>query len=371
MRIGRGATLAIVLVLVVSLFSALVYVVVDDIRRERESEYNYNMMQTELTNSGLNVEKLSLERQIRLLSDKEAKRLATVTLLCKTPSSVVYDRMRPILTAFGMTGTVCISPGSMPGDSGNMTAAQYKSLISRGYGSAVLYDGSAELSEYLGEMERKTAALGINMPTTLYVFGVVEEMPYYAYSYGTDGKPIFDSGTQAILSDFGIEHLIQETYQTKYVSYQNFYEPLRYCEAVGFNSKRVTTSFFDSLKTHAAVVMTVQFNADDNYGSYFGDYDGYSYDDMTAEDFIAESIANKDLPGTSADSFVRFLNLIKTDYSRSVKVLSIPAAAAYREEFNRELALDTDTEQRLKELSERLEEVNLTIWAIEEKYGFR
>ena len=371
MRIGKTATLAIVLVLVVSLSAALIFVIVDDIIQKRESERNYNMMQSELTSSGLNVEKLSLERQIRLLSDKEAKRLATVTLLCKTPSSVAYDRLRPILSALGMTATVCISPGSMPGDAGNMTVAQYKSLMSRGYGSAVLYDGSAELSGYLAETERKAAALGLTMPTTLYIFGVRNGSPYYMLDYGTDGKPIFDSGTDGILSEYGIEHLIQETYQDKYVSYQNFYEPFRYCEALGFNSRRVTTSFYDTVKTHGAVVMTVQFDTEDNYGSYFGDYDGYSYEDMTAEEFVAESIANKDLPGTSVDSLVRFLNLIKTEYSGRLKLLSVPAAAAYREQFNRELALDTDTEQRLKELSERLEEVNLAIWAIEEKYNYR
>ena len=369
MRIGKKATLAIVLVLLIALLSALIYVIVDDVRQQREYEKNYYSMQSELINSGLLTERAGVERDIRRLSNKEAKRLATVTLLCKTPSQVVYNRIRPILSHFGMNATVCISASSMPGDEGNMTAAQYKSLVTRGYFGAVLYDGTGELSEYLSALSARASALGIAMPDTMYVYGKTGDTPYRLYEYDADGKPIITDSVRGVLSGYGIKHVVQETYQEKVVSYLNFYEPLEYCEALGFNSKKIRDSFDESVRTHAAIVMSLQFTTADNYGSYFGDYDGYSYEDTSTEELIERSLLG-DLAGTSADSFIRMLNLIKTEYAQSVKVMGVSAAAKYREEFNLELELDTETEERLAECYLRLEEINIAIREIEKKYGY-
>ncbi len=229
---SRGrVVLATVLIILAVLFSVLVGIVYEDVSAEWRQKKNYELMQNELISSGLVYEQIDVEREIKLLTDKESKRTPTVSLIFRTPHKTVYSSLREVLGSFGMCGTLCISPSSLPGDAGNMTVSEYSTLLEGGYASAILYDGSLPLSEYLSLMKEKTLELEIDFPSVLYVFGVSEEKKtYWMFEYDSEGKPIFTNEINEALESYGIEQVVQETYQTRRVSYVNFYEPLVYCE---------------------------------------------------------------------------------------------------------------------------------------------
>ncbi len=357
MRERRPALWATLLITVTLFFAVLVGIIYEDFRAASEYEKNYQMMQDELVSSGLVSEQIALEREIKLLSDKESKRIPTITFLCRTPHRLVYDSIKPVMATFGMTGTICLSNASLPGDSLNMTVKQYQSMLTAGFSSAVLYDGSAALDAYLTELRGKTAELGISFPKTLYVYGEVEEKPYYMFEYDRKGKPIFTEEIKTVLDAHGIEHVIQETYERKIVSYQNFYEPLTYCEALGFNSsgKLSKNSFLETLKSRGALVFSVQFELDRKnygYGAHYGDY----------------SSENSGSDETTSDDFLRMLDTVY-DYGDGIKITDVPSVSDYREKFNSELQLDSETDKRLAQLELRLLEVKREIAAIRAKYG--
>ena len=347
-----NTVIGIVSTIIVSLFITLVFIIVIDINERNENEQNYLAMNDELISSGLLSEKIEIEREIRILSDKEKRRVSTITILFRTPNRQIYDGIRAIMSPLKMTGTICISKNSMPSDSGNVTVAQYKALLNEGYSGAVLYDGTAELSEYLEEVKTRTESLGIELPNTLYVFGKVENKNFWLTKCDAEGRPQFTEEQKNVLENYGIKHVVQETYQTKSVSYQNFYDEFQYCEALGFNSKDGLPgeSLLDSIKRKAALVFSVQFEFSGNQGAFYGEYN------------VSGNI------GDTRDDFGRMLNVIY-GYGEQIKTISISAVAAYRKAYNEELMLDTETDEKIERLNSRLAEVNAAIQAIKNKYG--
>lgn len=354
MRQRRPVLWATMLIAAFLLFSVLVGIVYEDIMQKREYEKNYQLMQDELVSSGLVSEQLELERKIKLLADKESKRVPTVTFLYKTPDRLVYDAIMPEMSRFGMTGTVCISPGSLPGMGGNITLDEYRLMLAFGYSSAVHYDGSVSLGDYLSELKGKADSLNIPFPATLYVSGSVENKPYYMFEYDEKGKPIFTNEIKAVLEQYGIGCVVQETYQSKIVSYQNFYEPLTYCESLGYvcEKKLSKESFLETLKTRGSLVFSVQFDRENSFGRYYERYD--PTDKLSDPNF--------------SEQYRRMLDTI-SDYGDGIKVIDIPAVSKYRNEFNSELELDFETDAALNELESRLEAVKAEIAAIKAKYG--
>lgn len=344
-------------VILLSLLALLVSVVITDMREARDAARKEELLHKELISSGLIGEQIELEREIKRLSDKEADRLPTVTFLFCEPDALIYDSIRPVMSIFGVHGTISISLESMPGDVGNLTVEQYRGLIKSGYSTAALYDGETPLDEYLAELSGRAHLLGIEMPKVLYVCGKIEGSYFYLTDYDEEGKPIFTNELKTVLDFYGIEQVVQETYQSKIVAYQNFYEPLYYCESLGYNAmnenigRLASGSLYETFKNKAAVVYSINFDFDRAFGAFYGEYD--------------TSVLGGD--GSTADDFARMLAAIN-DYGSSLRILDVGGVAKYRKEYNEKLELDLGTDLMLKSLRERLCEVELGIAAITDKY---
>lgn len=348
---------AVCLILVAAMAAFYVIIVVDDIRDKREAERIETLIHKELITSGLISEKITLERDIAMLLDKEKDRVATVTFLFREPKRTIYESIRPVIGIFNVKCTIAISPSSMPGANGNLTVGQYQGLLGEGNSAAILYDGSKLLSKYLDEVSVGCETLGIEMPKVLYVCGTYEGKGIWLTEYDSDGNPIFTADLNNTLSKYGIEQVVQETYQTKLVAYEHFYEPFIYCEALGFNAmndsvgRLASGSLYEALKNKAAVVYSINFEMENSYGAFYGEYDSRLYSG----------------DGTTTDDFVRMLRAV-CEYGSSIMITDVGSVAEYRYEYNEKLQIDTDSDELLEQFTQRLVEVNAAIEAIKKKY---
>lgn len=64
-------------------------------------------------------------------------------------------------------GTMCLSPGAMPGDEGCISLIQFYEMIGNDWQYAVYWDGEGELSEYLESAKLEFATYGIAFPDTV------------------------------------------------------------------------------------------------------------------------------------------------------------------------------------------------------------
>ena len=338
-------------------FSVLVSVVVTDYIENKEASRAAELIEKELIGSGLISEKLTIERELIKLTDKEASRLPTVTFVLRKPKKAIYESIRPIMNVFGVRATIAISPDSMPGGGGNISVSQYKTLLGEGYSTAALYDGSEPLDSWLERLKTKCAAAGIAMPKVLYVCGGTEEEPYWLIEYDEKGKPIFTNELNLTLEAYQIKHVIHETYQTKIVAYQNFYEDFVYSEALGFNAmnskagRLASGSLYETVKNRAAVVYSLNFEFENNHGAFYGEYDNT----LSAGD------------GTTTDDFARMLGAI-SQYGESLKITDILSVRDYRKELNESFGSDEETDELIERLVARLAEIELAIQAVKVKY---
>ena len=357
MKLKKVLLSIIAVIILISLFALLVSVIAEDISEQKEAALKEQLTFKELISSGLLAEQMELEREIKKLSDKEADRLPTVSFLFCEPSAVIYDSIRPVMSIFGFWGTISSSLNSMPGDAGNLTVEQYQSLLGSGYSSAVLYDGTLPLSEYLSRFSQRCVSLGIEMPNVIYVCGRESGEYVFVTEYDADGKPIFTNELETVLDTYGIKQIVQETYQSKIVAYQDFYGPFRYCESLGYNAmnerigRLASGSLYETVKNKAAVVYSINFDFNKSFGAFYGEYDPT----LTAGD------------GTTTDDFARMLAAIN-DYGSSVMISDVEKVAEYRKEYNERLELDSETDERIASLRARLLEVEAGIAAIKEKY---
>ncbi len=79
----------------------------------------------------------------------------------------VYSTLFPLMKGDGgnsLAGTLAFSRTELPGLDGKITLAQYAALADAGWGSCIYYDGTDELSSYLGDMRAILSGLDIDMP---------------------------------------------------------------------------------------------------------------------------------------------------------------------------------------------------------------
>ena len=105
------------------------------------------------------------------------------------------------------------------------------------------------------------------------------------------------------------------------------------------------------VKNKAAVVYSINFEFDNSYGAFYGEYDPR----VSAGD------------GTTTDDFARMLRAV-SDYGSNIKITDVASVAKYREEYNKRLEIDAETDVRIAQLEARLVEVNAAIEEIKRKY---
>ena len=351
MKKKKIAIFVTALVLVCAILVTGIFVIVTDLVQKSISEKKEIMMNNELISSGLVASKIDIEHRIAVLSNTDAERVPTVTFLYRTPNRLVCESVMVSMSDFSMTGTICISNESMPGDEGNMTLTQYRDLIEAGYSSAVAYDGSYPLDQALSLLKSRTEALGIDFPKVLYVFGVSDDGPFKLMEYDSKGKPIFTQDLQSTLDEYGVLHVVQDVYEKKSVGITDFENPFVYCEAIGFNASSMLSrdSFMQVLQTRGALVFSVGFEFENNYGAFYGAYEA----DGTFAD------------GSTEDDYYRMLDTIYA-YGDRVKIISVEGVGEYREDFAAHIY--PEIEKMIDDLRAQLKEIDVRIQAIKDKY---
>ena len=352
--IKRWRAVKIVAIVLASVLAVVtVAVVAADLYEERRATSVASKMQEELVKSGLTVEKLEIERELASLEESSEDRLATVTILIREVDRQAYNSVRPVTQIFGFKAVMCLSPTKMPGDSGMMTTSAFKELmVNEGYSTAIHYDGSLPLSEYLGRVKERCTALKIDMPDTVYYAGGDERDPLWAVPYDDNDLPVLTELDPA-LKEYGVKYVIQETYQTKTVAYENFYTDFVYAEALGYNAVHTrggyalaAPSIYNAMKRGAAVVLSLTFDKEHGYGGYYGELDE---------------------GGTLTDDFARMLKALD-GFSSDVMVTDMKGVDEYRTEYQKSVPDGESIEARRIELLARLERINLEIDEIKKKY---
>lgn len=341
----------IVFASVLALFTAVILTF--DIIEEREADSVESGLQEELIKSGLTVEKLQIERELNSLDKSSGNRLATVTILIREIDRQAYNAIRSVTQLFGFKAVVCLAPDKMPDHPGMMTKAAFKELLTvEGYSTAVHYDGSLPLGEYLAKLKSECDKREIAMPDTIYYAGGERGSYLWSVPYDDDDMPILTE-LDPVLAEYGIKYVIQETYQTKTVAYENFYTDFVYAEALGYNATDdnggyplAAPSIYNAMKRGACVVLSVTFDKEHGYGGYYGELDE---------------------GGTLTDDFARMIKALD-GFSQDIIVTDMKGVDEYRREYQEAVPDSESIEMRRLELVKRLEEVNREIEKIKAKY---
>lgn len=154
-------------------------------RKEKEKQEEFD-----IKISSLSVEKkrlLTEYEQMLKQYNTEVGASAVLGLVFIDINEELYDCIYPE-TSFPCT--VCISPSSLPGDEGNISVAEYETLLSDGWKSAIIWDGDGDLGEYLEECREVFSLGGFDMPTSLL--------------FWQNYEPVYDS----VISEYGIVHAL-------------------------------------------------------------------------------------------------------------------------------------------------------------------
>ncbi len=232
------------------------------------------------------------------------------------------------------SGTLCFSPSQLPGLEGNITVAQCNEMLSAGWSTAIFWDGTGELSEYLSLMDGLLSELGYEMPeavffdrgayneghgATLIGLGI-----HYAVHHGESGDPMVEIRTEG-------ELLLPGAY--------------------GWNAPNQQKNFLNAIKDNRGCgVFSVSF--------------GFGND----PDALLR-VGN----GSDFTAFCRMIAYLDDRAAEgSVGSQGVPAAFETRYEFETAKAeIDRDIQERITALNAELAEIKLEIEEINRKYEDR
>ncbi len=229
------------------------------------------------------------------------------------------------------SGTLCFSPSQLPGIDGNITVAQCNEMLAAGWSTAIYWDGTGNLAEYVANMDRLLDGLGYDLPRVLFFGRSVYHESYdatlvelgipYAVHHGESGDPLVEVRTEG-------ELLLPGAY--------------------GWNAPNQQKNFIKAIKDNRGCgVFSVTFGFGNNKDALLHVKDG--------SEFAA---------------FCRMINYIEARAAEgSVGSQGIPEAFdARREHESGKAEIDRDIAERMAALNAELAEIEQKMKEISKKY---
>ena len=260
------------------------------------------------------VQKRELEQKLTQIKKEYEIKIngkGTLTFLCMDLSESIYTEIYPRMQEQGYLAMLAVSETKLPGAEGCMSAEQVGELIDAGWSLCLHWDGSVELDEWFGNMERYLMMQNLDIPEQIY---------FDRGTYGTEyDELLIKHGLKAVVhhQEKGLPALVTQTE-----------EGIWHIGAWGWNQVNARNSMERALEDGAGLVFTIG-------GKYY-------YDE---------------------EQFEKMLGVLKGyEDEECLYVADISSAYSYRrEEEDAEAALQEQLEREIVNLESEVDAINRQI----------
>lgn len=290
----------------------------------------------------LTYQKQQLLTELNHLAPAAEKRLGNTSFMSFVFTGLdemLYTTVYPIMVEGNtdLIGVLAFSPNELPGQDGKITMEQYDTLMLLSWGTAIYWDGSTDLNEYLATMQTLLTEKGINMPKS-----VIFKSGYYRISY------------DEVLEQYGIKNAIhngenglplRETTEP-----DGMWHPGIIGWKAGLSANKLKNTIVDD---SGYALFEINFNnASDNYSCSFIPLEG-------------------EIKNGRIESFKTMSSLFKKHISDGdLEVLSIETVRAKVERYYREMTVEERAnEERRKAINEEIAEIDRQITELHYKYN--
>lgn len=164
--ISRLFTAVLSVILVAALGVILATDMLDEYSQPEPKEDVYD------PSSALVMQKSNLIKQQDQVKQEYLKRIrgmGTVTILFTQPDAVFMELVVPMMEQNEIVGVVAFGPDRYPGQEGCISIEEWRSLEEGGWETCLMWDGSARISEWVPEMNKRLVEVGMEPSFSVYV----------------------------------------------------------------------------------------------------------------------------------------------------------------------------------------------------------
>ena len=293
------------------------------------------------------VEKLTYKKQqllteLNALAPAAEKRLGNTSYMSFVFTGLdemLYTTVYPIMVEgnVDLVGVLAFSPNELPGQEGKITMEQYDTLMLLSWGTAIYWDGSTDLNEYLSTMQTLLDEKGIPFPKSM-----VFKSGYYRVSY------------DEVIAAYGIKNAIHNGEEGLSVRETTEPKEMWHPGVIGWKAGTTANKLKRTIEDEGGYALfEINFNnAKDNSACTFIPLEGEGQN-------------------ARVESFKTMANLFKTSISNGdIEVLSIDTVRAKVERYYGEMTVEERAnEERRKAIDEEIAEIERQITDLYYQYN--